>query len=120
MSERLNKVINITAVIGWALGFALVGWFIWYTNSDAPRAEAISVTIKNCPEGSYSIGDGICKLEPTGCPWAEQTPLDQCVPPPDIECNADWTQCKLREEPAPVEQPVVQQPYEPAGNACGK
>lgn len=55
-----------------------------------------------CPTGSYNIGtkDGvepICKLEPTGCPFGDSVPLDKCTPPPDIECNADWTNCKPKE-----------------------
>ena len=37
-----------------------------------------------CPAGSYSLGDGACKLEPTGCPYGDSIPIDspKCVPPP--------------------------------------
>ena len=60
-----------------------------------------------CPSGSYNIGtkDGvnpICKLEPTGCPWGDSVPMDKCSPPPDITCNADWTDCKPKTESEPT------------------
>lgn len=36
-----------------------------------------------CPDGSYNIGtkDGvnpICKLEPTGCPYGDSIPMEDC------------------------------------------
>lgn len=36
-----------------------------------------------CPAGSYPIGDGNCKNEPTGCPWGDSIPKDseKCAPP---------------------------------------
>lgn len=36
----------------------------------------------SCPQGSYPIGDGICKQEPTGCPYGDSIPLDspKCAP----------------------------------------
>lgn len=36
-----------------------------------------------CAPGSYSIGDGICKQEPTGCPYGDSIPIDspKCAPP---------------------------------------
>lgn len=32
------------------------------------------------------------------CPFYEMAGEKGCVPPPDIECNADWSVCKLKEE----------------------
>lgn len=31
------------------------------------------------------------------CPFYEMAGEKGCVPPPDIECNADWSICKLKE-----------------------
>lgn len=72
----------------------------------------------NCPPGSYPIGDGACKNQPTGCPWGDSVPMDKCAPPPDIECNADWTECHPK---APNTPPATPSPA-PAAPAkqCGK
>ena len=32
------------------------------------------------------------------CPFYEMAGPKGCVPPPDIECNADWSQCSLKEQ----------------------
>jgi len=50
--------------------------------------------------------DPICKLEPTGCPWGDSVPMDKCSPPPDITCNADWTDCKPKIESEPINVPT--------------
>lgn len=31
-----------------------------------------------CPLGQYPIDDGICRLEPTGCPDGDSIPLEKC------------------------------------------
>ena len=31
-----------------------------------------------CETGTYLIGDGICKAEPTGCPYGDSLPLEKC------------------------------------------
>lgn len=31
-----------------------------------------------CPAGQYPIGDGTCKAEPTGCPYGDSIPMDEC------------------------------------------
>lgn len=38
---------------------------------------------QSCPAGSYEIDQGVCKKEPTGCPYGDSIPLDspKCVPP---------------------------------------
>lgn len=65
--------------------------------------------IITCPNGSYQIGkeEGtnkpICKLEPTGCPYGDSIPLDQC------------DKFKPQEKPT-VEAPVATQ-AEPAPKA---
>lgn len=70
-------------------------------------------TDQTCPEGSYYIGTGpdgkpACHLNVTGCPFGDSVPLDKCTPPPDIECNADWSQChpKSTTPAQPVTTPV--------------
>lgn len=31
-----------------------------------------------CPPGSYSIDEHVCKKEPTGCPYGDSLPLEKC------------------------------------------
>lgn len=42
-----------------------------------------------CPDGSYSIdmGELVCKIEPTGCPYGDSIPLDspKCVAPEPVK-----------------------------------
>lgn len=42
-----------------------------------------------CPNGSYPIdmGEIICKVEPTGCPYGDSIPLDstKCVAPEPVK-----------------------------------
>lgn len=33
-----------------------------------------------CPVGTYPIGDGVCKSEPTGCPYGDSVPMEKCEP----------------------------------------
>lgn len=88
-------------------------------------------TTKSCPAGSYQIGwdkddptQPVCKMEPTGCPFGDSVPLDRCTPPPDIECNADWSEChpKTTKPTTPVTNPAqpVTTPQEPTTpvNTC--
>jgi hypothetical protein len=67
---------------------------------------------KTCPAGTYQIGwdrddptNPTCKNEPTGCPFGDSVPMDKCTPPPDLECNADWSECHPK-----TMNPVTQQP----------
>lgn len=34
------------------------------------------------------------------CPFYENA-IKGCVPPPDVECNADWSNCQPKAQPAP-------------------
>lgn len=88
----------VTALVLAPIGFEPVG------TSNASNGDG-------CPDGSYNIGiekDGnpICKLEPTGCVNGDSVPLDKCTPPPDITCNADWTDCKPKIESEPINVPT--------------
>lgn len=43
-------------------------------------------------------GDPESYIDTVGqCPFYEMAGEKGCVPPPDIECNADWSVCKLKE-----------------------
>lgn len=44
----------------------------------------------SCPEGSYQIGEDVCKAEPTGCPYGDSIPIDseKCVPTTKEEIEA--------------------------------
>lgn len=46
-----------------------------------------------------TAGDPESYIDTVGqCPFYEMAGPKGCVPPPDIECNADWSVCKLKEE----------------------
>lgn len=46
-----------------------------------------------------TAGDPESYIDTVGqCPFYEMAGEKGCVPPPDIECNADWSVCKLKEE----------------------
>lgn len=87
------------------LAFVILGTSVALNLAGVDPVERTNATTvaDPCPEGSYLIGynkngeEPICKLEPTGCPFGDSVPLDKCTPPPDIECNADWTSCKKNE-----------------------
>lgn len=71
---------RITKRLFWFLFLVLTLLVIVYARQMKPLANAAA----QCPAGSYSIGDGRCKLEPTGCPYGDSIPIDspKCVPPP--------------------------------------
>jgi hypothetical protein len=89
----MKKLLIIPLVIG----TLFTGALLQESNQVIERVDANAPYPYTCPEGSYPIGDGACKLEPTGCPFGDSIPMEKCSPPPDIECNADWTSCKPRE-----------------------
>ena len=45
-----------------------------------------------CPEGQRPSGGGLCRIEPTGCPLAEQTPIDECYVKKDVYISPPITQ----------------------------
>ncbi len=60
------KSVYIIYAIAVVLLFAMFG----YLRSDAAP--------QPCPKGSYSIGDGLCKAEPTGCQYGDSISLADC------------------------------------------
>lgn len=62
------------------------------TQSEPPAAH---IPFTNEP---VTAGDPQSYVNTVGqCPFYEMAGEKGCVPPPDIECNADWSDCKLRE-----------------------
>ena len=64
-------------------------------------------TEERCPVGSYEIGSKddvqpICKLEPTGCPYGDSIPMEDCDKHAPVLENEPEEQI-----PAPAEEPVV-------------
>lgn len=47
----------------------IAGFILWHITSVPAQS------LDNCPAGSYSIGDGICKQQPTGCAYGDSIPL---------------------------------------------
>lgn len=124
-NERVDTIMKkkdkIQLAVIWGLVFFLVlaSWIALtiYMNTPAHAAAETYPTETSshqgrCPAGSYEIGskneEPICKLEPTGCPWGDSVPMDKCAPPPDIECNADWSYCKPKS--ANTSAPVTPKP----------
>lgn len=71
------------------IGFVLVGVlasgvFVGANTLGQSKAQTV------CPPGSYAIDEGICKKEPTGCPYGDSIPLDspKCVPHSEEEIKA--------------------------------
>ena len=98
MKLRLNKTIAIVLVILGLIMASVASYLI----------EPAQATDK-CPDGTYKLSDGgektgglVCKKEPTGCPFDENTPLDECKPPVGIECNKDYSYCDAVESKPPV------------------
>ena len=59
------------------------------------EAPAAHIPFTNEP---VTAGDPQSYVNTVGqCPFYEMAGEKGCVPPPDIECNADWSDCKLRE-----------------------
>lgn len=62
------------------------------TQSEPPAAH---IPFTNEP---VTAGDPQSYVNTVGqCPFYEMAGEKGCVPPPDIECNADWSDCKMRE-----------------------
>ena len=98
MKLRLNKTIAIVLVIIGLIMASVASYLI----------EPAQAT-ESCPDGTYKLSDGdektgglICKKEPTGCPFDENTPLDECKPPVGIECNEDYSHCDTIKDTNPV------------------
>lgn len=51
-----------------------------------------------CQDGEMPIGNGACRIIPTGCPYGDSVPLDKCEPWPEEDCNGDWTKCEPKKE----------------------
>lgn len=84
MSRDIKQLVVI-----WSLAFisgAVV--FIGYHNWTRP----IHHNAQLCPGGSYSIGDGLCKPEPTGCPYGDSIALDsgKCEAPANVNQSNDF------------------------------
>jgi len=99
LSSEFRGVIILYTILALILGGLYITYRMYMSNMIFP-AQRASAQTTDCPAGSYSIGiekngEHICKLEPTGCPFGDSIPLDspKCVPPADIECNADFTVC---------------------------
>lgn len=46
-----------------------------------PPQEPASMTPEvpaSCPEGQEPIGDGNCRITPTGCPYGDSVPMEYC------------------------------------------
>lgn len=75
---------------------------------DVYTADKVEATETTCPEGQRPSGGGACRIEPTGCPFAEQTPMSECFPTPDLDCNEDWSLCEMKPEYKIAPTPVVE------------
>ena len=76
------------------------------TYQQPPEVKAAPQSIQNEAPAAHipftnepvTAGDPQSYVNTVGqCPFYEMAGEKGCVPPPDIECNADWSDCKLRE-----------------------
>lgn len=70
-------------------------------------SNTLGSTKAECPSGTYAIDEGICKAEPTGCPYGDSIPMEKC----QIQMSEE----KTVETVAPSE-PVIER--KKVGNAC--
>lgn len=57
------------------------------------KASAVQSTVV-CPPNSTPLANGLCKDEPTGCPYGDSIPLDspKCVAPNDIPVQVETSE----------------------------
>ncbi len=113
------RVLILAGIVAWSgLGIAMA---VDRTTTEQTKAEQYPPGYNyTCPEGSYPIGDGVCKAEPTGCPFGDSVPMDKCAPPPDIECNADWSECHPKKTGTAEKQEAIAEHSKPfeGGSSC--
>ena len=53
-------------------------------------------------------GDPASYIDTVGqCPFYEMAGAKGCVPPPNLNCNADWSVCTPKDESTPISEPIV-------------
>ena len=70
--------------------YILIAFTALVTGFSSGIVYSITQATETCPSGSYAIGDGVCKAEPTGCPYGDSIPLnsEKCVPTTEKEIEA--------------------------------
>lgn len=108
--KTFDKLLYVLTAFSVSLLMMCIGDYININSLNQTKASAAT----SCPPGSYEIGapgEGICKKEPTGCPYGDSIPLgpecDKHAPYQPIEQPAVGTQEKLEaiaEHNAPFEE----------------
>jgi len=99
-----------------------IGFTAWMYKSVYAMVQEVPASAQQCPAGSYDIGNGACKAEPTGCPYGDSIPLDspKCVAPKDV-INASEEAEKPALTPATPETGTpINRFSDPAVVECGK
>lgn len=113
---KTSLKIIIAAAVGLSIGLAVRAALAQPAPVDRTDPQGYNYT---CPEGQEPIGGGACRITPTGCPFGDSVPLDKCEPGPELECNADWTECHMKEEyKGDGSQKVSQKPKNQGGSSC--
>ncbi len=71
----------------WILIFFLLFLGGFFNNKEA----GASIVETKCPAGQYEIDEGVCKSEPTGCPYGDSIPVDdpKCAPPEELDTDTN-------------------------------
>lgn len=97
-----EDVIPIVIVIVLAIAAAIAIGF-WLDSSSRVRAAVETGGHIPFTNKDVTPGDPSSYVDTVGqCPFYEMAGAKGCVPPPDIECNADWSVCKQKEVSQPV------------------
>lgn len=111
--KKLIKIAPPAMLLLSAVLFALS--FVLNVSGASGEAMTTRDDAYTCPTGSYPIGNGVCKKEPSGCPFYENVDAKGCVPPPNIKCSDDtyancWSVDTQTETPAKPTTPPVTTP----------
>ncbi len=99
-----EDVIPIAVLIVVAVA-AAIAIFFWLDGSSGVQAASENETGGHVPFTSKQVtpGDPQSYVDTVGqCPFYEMAGAKGCVPPSNLECNADWSVCKPKDESTPV------------------
>ena len=105
---RFDRHDVIPAVVAALIVAALLVWA--YVVLVPPAGAASGEQGGHVPFTNQSVtpGDPSSYVDTVGqCPFYEMAGAKGCVPPSNLQCNADWSVCTPKDESTPVSTPSV-------------
>lgn len=103
--SRFDRHDVIPAVVAALIVAALL---VWGYIALVPPARAATEQGGHVPFTNQPVtpGDPESYIGTVGqCPFYEMAGEKGCFPPPDIQCNADWSVCSKKDESIPISNP---------------